>query len=164
MSEDWSLRLARPEDAGGFAAIARELSQSQSPPNADSCTPLDAEHFRRLIARRQSLTAVIGETVAGLAVASPHRRELHLRMLSVALPHQRRGIGSRLLSALAIDARNCGMDAIVVEVAPEPEWLAGFYAARGFVEIHDVEQRFGLSNRAEAPDARPRHTMIRFLG
>ncbi|UVI40555.1 GNAT family N-acetyltransferase [Qipengyuania spongiae] len=163
MSGDWSLRLARPGDAEGFAAIAREFGQSYTP-GAISTSAQDSEYFRRLIARRQSLTAIIGEKVVGLAVASPHRRELHLRALCVDPPNQRRGIGSRLLSALTIDARNCGMDAIVVEVAPEPEWLAAFYAARGFVEIRDAEQRAGLAKGAEETEGPPLLPMIRFLG
>lgn len=163
MSGDWSLRLARPDDGEGFAAIARDLGQSQTSGSLSTSTQ-DSEYFGRLIARRQSLTATMGETVVGMAVASPYRRELHLRTLRVAPAQQRRGIGSRLLSALAIDARNCGMDAIVVEVAPEPEWLAGFYADRGFVEVRDAEQRAGLANRAEATEGQLLLPMIRFLG
>ncbi|MCV0382391.1 MAG: GNAT family N-acetyltransferase [Erythrobacter sp.] len=163
MSGDWSLRLARPDDAEGFAAIVRELDQPDTSGAISTSAP-DSEYFRRLIARRQSLTATMGETVVGMAIASPHRRELHLRALGVAPPHQRRGIGSRLLSALAIDARNCGMDAIVAEVAPEPEWLAGFYMARSFVEVRDAEQRAGLASRAEATEGQPLLPMIRFLG
>lgn len=163
MSGDRSLRLARPDDAEGFAAIARELGPSQTS-GALSTSAQDSEYFRRLIAQRQSLTALIGETVVGLGVASPHRRELYLRALCVAPAHQRCGIGSRLLSALAIDARNCGMDAIVVEVAPEPEWLAGFYMARSFVEVRDAEQRSGLANKTEVTEGQTLRPMIRFLG
>lgn len=53
--------------------------------------------------------------------------------MSTAKSHRRTGVASRLLDAIVHEARDCGMESIVI--ATEPHWAdaVGFYQSKGFV-------------------------------
>ena len=169
---DFAIRLARPEDAAGFheaeedaATLLREepsLAGISVPPSES------AEHYSKLIAKGHCLAAVEDERLVGFAAASRAGRELHLHELSVRRDSQQKGIGSTLLRALAIDARNCDLRAITLDTYRDILWNAPFYARHGFVELENLEGRGHLAESLEAAVAfglpRDRRiAMIRFL-
>lgn len=169
---DFSIRLARPEDAEAFsrveddaAGLLREEPSLKDVPVPPSESP---EHYRALIGKGNCLAATRQGTVVGFAAAGRIGRELHLHELSVARSAQRLGIGATLLEALAIDARNCGLSAITLNTYRDVPWNGPFYARHGFVEVENFEGRPLLSAslaaavKAGLPQER-RISMIRFL-
>ncbi|EDL48458.1 GNAT family N-acetyltransferase [Erythrobacter sp. SD-21] len=169
---DFAIRLARAEDAAGFheveedaATILREEPSLAGIPVPPSET---AEHYRVLIGKGSCLSAVAEDRLVGFAAATRVGRELHLHGLSVRRDSQQMGIGSTLLRALAIDARNCGLRAITLTTYRDIPWNAPFYARHGFVEVENLEGRAHLAESLEAAVAlglpRDRRiAMIRFL-
>lgn len=169
---DWSLRLARPEDAAAFheveedaATLLREEPTLQGIPVPPS-TP--AEEYRKLIAKGRCLTALADDRIVGFAAAAPLQWELHLNELSVARAYQRQGIGAGLLEALAIDAHNSGFRAITLNTYRDIAWNGPFYARHGFVEVENFEGRAHLAQSLKDAveyglPADRRCAMIRFL-
>jgi N-acetylglutamate synthase-like GNAT family acetyltransferase len=146
---DWSLRLARPEDAGRIAALAPSVRDPS-----------------RLIRRGHSLVTHVGEVLAGTLLAQPFSRELHLWHLAVAAPYHGRGIGSGLVRAAQIDARNTGMKALTCTT--DREASAPFFTRLGFEEVTalDAHPRLAgeLANEVDdGMDAERRCAMICFL-
>jgi GNAT superfamily N-acetyltransferase len=151
----YRIRLARPEDAESFhlveedaASLLREeplLAGTVIPPTAS------ASDHARIIAKGRSLAALHGDDIVGLAALRPAGRAIHLSELSVARAHQRCGIGSLLLRAAMIDARNSGYRAITLNTYRDIPWNAPFYARFGFVEVENFEGHPHLVNsRADA--------------
>lgn len=151
---DWSLRLARSEDAPKFAEVEEDAARlfGSEASLADIAMPpaRSAEQYRAIIDQRQSLSATCDDEVVGFAAARPAGRELHLHELSVALAFQRRGIGATLLRALKIDARNAGFGAITLHTFRDVAWNAPFYARYGFVEVEQVRDHPRLAAGLEA--------------
>lgn len=141
----YRIRLARPDDATAFhlveddaASLLREepsLAGTVIPPTAST-----ADHAR-IIAKGRSLAALHGEEIIGFAAIGPAGRELHLSELSVARAHQRCGVGSLLIRAMMIDARNSGYRAVTLNTYRDIPWNAPFYARFGFVEVENFEGR-----------------------
>jgi N-acetylglutamate synthase-like GNAT family acetyltransferase len=125
-AHDWSLRLARPQDAEELSALL--------PAAADPA---------RLIRRGHSLVTHVGDVMAGALLAQPFSRELHLWHLVVAEAYRGRGIGSGLVRAAQIDARNTGMTALTLTTDREAE--APFFAQLGFEEITALDAHLRLS-------------------
>lgn len=141
----YRIRLARPGDAEAFhlveddaANLLREeptLAGTVIPPTAST-----ADHAR-IIAKGRSLAALHEDQVIGFAAISTAGRELHLSELSVARAHQRCGVGSLLIRAMMIDARNSGYRAITLNTYRDIPWNAPFYARFGFAEVENFEGR-----------------------
>ena len=140
---DFSIRLARPEDAEAFHAVeddaARLLANEPSLAGIPVPPSRSAEEYRGMIAQRHCLSAVNGDAVVGFAATRRHSRELHLHELSVASAFQRKRIGATLLNALKIDARNSGIRAITLHTYRDIPWNAPFYARHGFEIIQDLD-------------------------
>jgi ribosomal protein S18 acetylase RimI-like enzyme len=169
---DWSLRLARAEDAEGFHAVEDDAAQllANEPSLAGLPVPpsRSAEEYRAIIAQRHSLTAISADRVIGFAATRRHARELHLHQLSVATAFQRQRIGATLLGALKIDARNAGIRAITLHTYRDIAWNAPFYARHGFEIIQDLSAYPHLAAGQEAAVAfglprERRCAMIAFL-
>jgi N-acetylglutamate synthase-like GNAT family acetyltransferase len=126
VSRDWSLRLARESDATGMAALA-----------------LGASDPVRLIRKGHSLVVHVGERLAGALLAEPFRRELHLWHLAVATPFRGMGIGSGLVRAAQIDARNTGMKALTLTT--DREEGAPFFAQLCFEEVTALDAHIRLA-------------------
>lgn len=150
---DFSIRLARREDAEAFHAVENDAATllADEPSLEGIPTPPagSAEHYQKLIAQRQCLSALVADEVIGFAAAGRVGRELHLHEISVARAHQRNGIGATLLRALAIDARNSGLRAITLNTYRDIPWNAPFYAQHGFVEVENFEGREHLAQSLE---------------
>ena len=169
---DFAIRLARPDDAEDFhrveddaATLLREEPSLADIPIPPSGTP---EHYRRVIRQGHCLSAIVGAEVVGFAAAGRVGRELHLHELSVARAHQGKTIGATLLQALAVDARNTGVQAITLNTYRDIAWNGPFYARHGYVEIENFEGRPHLEESLEAAAAlgMPRErrcAMIRFV-
>ena len=149
----YRIRLARKDDAEAFhrveedaASLLREepsLAGTVIPPTASA-----ADHART-IAKGRSLAALHREEIVGFAAIGTAGRELHLAELSVARAHQRCGVGSLLLRAAMIDARNSGYRAITLNTYRDIPWNAPFYARFGFVEVENFEGRAHLAESRE---------------
>jgi len=166
---DWSLRLARPEDAAAMPAIETAAASpfaGEASVNP-ACTRSEAD-YARLIRRGHSLVAHVGEAMAGFLVAQPFSRELHIWEMDVAPAFQRRGIGAGLVRAAQIDARNTGFKAITLTTFRDLAWNAPFYARLGFEEVTalDAHPRLAGELANEVDDGLPadrRCAMIFFL-
>ncbi len=124
--------------------------------------------YARLIRRGHSLVAHAAETMAGFLVAQPFSRELHIWEMDVAPDFQRRGIGSGLVRAAMIDARNTGFKALTLTTFRDLAWNALFYARLGFEEVTalDAHPRLAGELANEVEDGLPadrRCAMICFL-
>jgi len=150
---NWTLRLARAEDAEAMAALVQPASRA-------------AADYARLIRRGHSLVAHVDAAMAGLLVAQPFSRELHLWETRVAPAFRQRGIGSGLVRAAQIDARNTGFKALTLTT--DREEGAPFFARLGFEEVTalDAHPRLAgeLANEVDdGADAERRCAMIGFL-
>ena len=169
---DWSLRLARPEDAEVMPEIERAAAVAfAGQPGLERLdftrtrTPAD---FARLIRKGHCLAAHVGETIAGFLVAERFSRELHIWEMDVAPAFQRRGIGAGLVRAAQIDARNSGIAALTLTTFRDVAWNAPFYARLGFDEVTalDAHPRLAGELANEVDDGLPagrRCAMICFL-
>lgn len=138
--QDWSLRLAKPQDAEHFPAIeeAADILFQGVPVLEDiaaSGSWTSEERYRQLIRKGHCLTAFIGERPVGFIATEPFRRELHIWQLSVHPDGQRKGIGAGLVRACQIDARNSGFSALTLTTFRDIAWNGPFYAALGFEEV-----------------------------
>lgn len=165
----WSLRLARPEDAAAMAAIERAAAVAfAAEPSIDPGKARAEADYARLIRRGHSLIAHVDDVPAGFLAAQPFSRELHIWEMDVAPAFQRRGIGSGLVRAAMIDARNTGFKALTLTTFRDLAWNAPFYARLGFEEVTalDAHPRLAGELANEVDDGLPadrRCAMICFL-
>lgn len=169
---DWSLRLARPEDAEHFPAIEQAAAGlfAAIPELAHlaSGDVIPAERHRRLIRKGHCLTACHSDQLVGFIVTEPFRRELHVWEMSVHPDFQQRGIGAGLVRASLIDARNSGFRALTLTTFRDVPWNAPFYSRIGFEEVTalDAHPRLAAELALEADNGLPvdrRCAMICFL-
>ncbi|MDP5102434.1 MAG: GNAT family N-acetyltransferase [Erythrobacter sp.] len=169
---NWTLRLARPDDAeampGIESAAAGIFADLPDYAHLNLKGARTADSFRRLIRKGHCLVAHVGETMAGYLVAEPFRRELHIWQMDVVPQFQRRGIGSGLVRAGQIDARNTGFAALTLTTFRDVPWNGPFYARLGFEEVTAIDAHMRLAGELanEADDGLPitqRCAMICFL-
>ncbi|BDI61958.1 GNAT family N-acetyltransferase [Qipengyuania nanhaisediminis] len=169
---DWSLRLARAGDASAMPAIERAAAVAfADDPDCAAIDPADGwtqPELVRLIRKGHCLVAHVGERMAGFLASEPFGRELHVWEMDVHPDFQRRGIGSGLVRAAQVDARNSGFRALTLTTFRDLAWNAPFYAALGFEEVTalDAHPRLAGELANEADDGLPaerRCAMIAFL-
>jgi ribosomal-protein-alanine acetyltransferase len=73
--------------------------------------------------------------IAAFAVTMPVVDETHLLDIGVAPQRQRGGLGRALLAFLENEARQAGMQRMLLEVRPSNTQALAFYGQAGFVEI-----------------------------
>ncbi|RZV31242.1 MAG: N-acetyltransferase [Sphingomonadaceae bacterium] len=169
---DWSLRLARPDDALAWPAIERAAGEMfRDDPGLseiDFDKSRDASDLRGLIRKGHCLAAHLGERPIGFLATEPFRRELHIWEVSVHPDGQRKGIGAGLIRACMVDARNSGFVALTLTTFRDIEWNGPFYQRLGFEEVTalDAHPRLASELALEADNGLPaerRCAMIRFL-
>lgn len=169
---DWSLRLARPDDAEQMPAIERAAAQLfRQVPGLSELDPDDIwepQDLRRLIRKGHSLVAHVDQRMAGFLVNEPFQRELHIWEMDVHPDFQQRGVGAGLIRACQIDARNSGFTALTLTTFRDLPWNAPFYGRLGFEEVTalDAHPRLASELALEADNGLPaerRCAMIRFL-
>lgn len=153
----YRIRLARADDAEAFHRVEEDAANllHEEPSLAGTVIPPTASRsdHARVIAKGRSLAALHGEAIIGFAAIGVVGRELHLDELSVARAHQRCGVGSLLVRAAKIDARNSGYSAITLNTYRDIPWNAPFYVRLGFVEVENLEGRPHLVERRDAAAA-----------
>ncbi len=169
---DFSIRLARPEDAEALPEI--ELAAGKLFETVEDLSgiagmhAIPADEQRRLIRKGHSLVAEVDARIVGFLSTEPFRRELHIREFSVHPDNQGQGIGSVLLRAADIDARNSGFAALTLTTFVDVPWNGPFYARHGFETITDLDAhpRLKADIEQEVQHGLPRErriAMIRFL-
>ena len=93
---------------------------------------------------------------AGFLAAQPLDGQIFIVELSVALPHQRQGLGARLLDAAAAHARAQGCASLTLSTYRHLPWNAPYYARHGFSEIDAVALGAGHALKL-AREAQDRH-------
>jgi GNAT superfamily N-acetyltransferase len=93
--------------------------------------PVDELHESHavFVAGRPPIAFVQVDEVDGVA---------HVQELAVLPSHMRQGLGSALLERACAWARDAGYPAITLTTYADVAWNAPFYAARGFVEVHEL--------------------------
>lgn len=79
--------------------------------------------------------AASGDDPAGFALARAAADEAEIVMLAVGHAFRRRGIGARLLAAVARDARRRGCLRLFLEVAEDNEAALALYRGDGFAAV-----------------------------
>lgn len=124
-----------------------------------------ADHAR-LIRKGRSLVAHVDGRLAGYLAAEPFGREAHIWELAVAAGSRSRGIGSGLVRAAQIDARNTGTKALTLTT--DRAALAPFFARLGFEEVTALDAHIRLAGELavevdDGKDPARRCAMICFL-
>ncbi|MGC4111505.1 MAG: GNAT family N-acetyltransferase [Nocardioides sp.] len=146
MSPVLSTRPATAADVDVLRALYRRSSLSNAGDRAALLAAPDAlEWTGDHVASGGTLVAVDeAGVVLGFATVVPLEEGLELDDLFVDPDHMRRGVATRLVSALAEDAVASGKAWLDVTANPH---AAAFYASAGFVERERVETRFGVAAR-----------------
>lgn len=169
---DWSLRLARSQDAEAMPSIesaaGKLFQQIEGLAGLAGTHTVPIERLQRYIRKGHCLVAHAGERMAGFLVNEPFRRELHIWEFNVHPDFQKMGIGAGLLRACLIDARNSGFAAVTLTTFRDVPWNAPFYERLGFEEVSalDAHPRLAAELANEAEDGLPierRCAMIHFL-
>jgi ribosomal-protein-alanine N-acetyltransferase len=127
---DFELGLANVGDAAQLAALARELIEAglgwgYRPPRIAALIR-DADTV--------TLVARASRRAAGFAVMRIGDERAHLILLAVHAPHQRRGIGRRMVEWLIESAATAGVSSVHVELRASNAPAYAFYRALAFVE------------------------------
>jgi ribosomal-protein-alanine N-acetyltransferase len=125
-----AVRLARLGDAPRIASLSRTLIESGLPWN---WTPRRvAAHMRS----REHLTAIAveGGELAGFVLAQFGNQSVHLALLGVAQPYQRRGLGRQLVGWVEDSASVAGLFLMQLEVRANNQQARRFYASLGYRE------------------------------
>ena len=169
---DWHIRLAREEDAEFLPAIELAAGQLfrtiEGLDGVAGMHAIPADHQRRYIRKGHCLVAEVEGERIGFLSTEPCGRELSIREFSVHPDWQGQGVGSVMLRACGIDARNAGFSAITLTTFVDVPWNAPFYSRHGFVRIEDPDAHPRLRDEIETEVAHglPRErrcAMIRFL-
>ena len=141
-SEGYLIRLARPDDAAGVAAIYRPAVVDRA--TSFEIDPPDAEEMARRIesclARRPWLVAEEDGAVVGYAYASPHRARPAYQWsvdvsAYVADATHRRGVGRSLYEALFRILTLQGFRNAYAGITMPNEASEGFHRALGFTPV-----------------------------
>ncbi len=168
----FSIRLARPEDARHLPDIelaAGQLFRSvEGLAGVAGMPAVPASEQAALIRKGHSLVAEAQGRLVGFISTEPFGRELHIREFSVHPDMQRQGVGSVLLRALGIDARNGQFAALTLTTFTDVPWNAAFYARHGFETVTDLDAHPRLKADIEREiahglPAERRCAMIQFL-
>ena len=132
MASTLELETALPSDARPIARLSRRLIERgldwRWTPGAIAAQIRDPD-TEVLVARR-------GAAIAGFAIMAFRfeRREAHLLLMAVDLPHRRRGLGRALFEWLAPLARAGDVATVSLEVRADNPAARAFYANLGFEE------------------------------
>ena len=126
------LRRMGADDPDQVIALAGSLIHAPHWPRMAYLDAINPE----LTPRRIALVVedVKTRAVVGFAVASLMAHQAELETIAVATPSQRRGVGRRLLAALAEELAQAGAQEVLLEVRASNYAAQGFYRSLGFSE------------------------------
>lgn len=132
MSAGVEIRRMRLDDLAAVQELASSLKDAPAWPDAVYHGAIDPAGRPERIC----LTAVAAEgTVAGFLVASVVASSAELESIAVATQWQRRGIGRKLLMALAEELRARGAAELLLEVRASNVAARALYDSLGFAEV-----------------------------
>jgi len=129
------IRPYRPGDAPGMKAVhnasVRSLAKDYLPAQLEAWSPMDSAiaDWEGSIEGNIVYVAVEGDVIIGFGDITP---DCYLYRLYVAPGNSRKGIGSKLLSALEREARASGMVEIILDSSLS---AVGFYKRHGYKEV-----------------------------
>ena len=100
---------------------------------------MSAEAHRSHLETGVVLSAFVDDTLVGFLTAARVDDGFHLWQMAVALAHQRRGIGTRLIEALQREAVSRGVGAVTLTTFRDVSWNAPFYASLAFEMVGNAE-------------------------
>jgi GNAT superfamily N-acetyltransferase len=128
------VRPAEPDELPALPQLAQEADSLFQ--DAGMVMPPGGPTVEELQAARVVLVA--GRPPVGFAQVDELGGLAHLAELDVAPGRMRQGIGTALLEAACAWAHEHGYPAITLTTFAEVPWNAPFYAAHGFVEMHEL--------------------------
>jgi predicted N-acetyltransferase YhbS len=134
------IRLARLQDVAQLMAVERSAAQlfRRQPAwrfIADGDV-MSAQQHGGFIARQSEWLAESPEgEVAGFIAVLAQPADWHIAELSVAGDWQRRGVGRRLIAAVAAEAKRRGASRLTLTTFAEVPWNAPYYRRLGFRPI-----------------------------
>ena len=130
------VRPARPADLPGLAAVERSASALFAGTHLHWVLQAGPFPADILLASQRAGLAWVAESgrdgVVGFLVATDQRPSLFIEELSVATPHQRRGLGQALLDAAVRHAARCGYGSVSLTTDRDLAWNRPFYERAGF--------------------------------
>ncbi|WP_372053984.1 GNAT family N-acetyltransferase [Tistrella mobilis] len=163
------IRPARPDEAAVLAAIEDAAAVQFVRIGMDlGATASDPAMLAARAAEGSVLTASLAGRPVGFAILTTVDGNAHLAELDVAPDVQRRGIGRRLIEAVADRARAAGHSGLTLTTFRDVPWNGPWYRRLGFTELPAEAQGPAL-RQIRAAEARridplgPRIAMIRGL-
>lgn len=134
------IRAARIEDAAALPGVERSAAQRfRTIPGLEwiaDDTVQDESRHRELIRTGLAWVAVAEDGIRhGFANAEVFGQDLHLWEISVAAPHQGRGIGQSLMAAILEEARRRGLGRVTLSTFRDVAFNQAFYERLGFVTL-----------------------------
>jgi GNAT superfamily N-acetyltransferase len=160
-SENYTIRVARGDELPRLPQIEQLASMLFA--ETKYATEIVADALPLEFLESQQTAGLVwvaadsnGEPV-GFAVVKMVDASAHLHELSVDPVHGRRGIGSRLITAVVEWAKQCGYESLTLSTFRDIEWNAPYYRKLGFRELDDEELSAGLREirRQEAESGLP---------
>jgi GNAT superfamily N-acetyltransferase len=153
-ADGYAIRPATPADLPLLPAIERAAAARfrGTPLAAMADAPLAATAIDPARERVWVASAPDG-AIAGFAIARPLDGGIHLHELDVHPAHDRRGLGARLIGAVAAWALETDARAITLLTFRDIPWNAPYYARLGFVPLVDEAVPPGLRALREAEGA-----------
>lgn len=138
------IRPARITDAAALPGVERSAAQRfHAIPGLEwiaDDTVQDENRHRELIRAGLAWVAVTEDGIHhGFANAEIFGQDLHLWEISVAAPHQGRGIGRSLLAAILAEARRRGLGRVTLSTFRGVAFNEAFYERQGFVTLAEEQ-------------------------
>jgi GNAT superfamily N-acetyltransferase len=138
-----AIRFGRPADLPRLDPIDASAAESfarAGQPLPDGSPPAPPGHWAGVLAA--GLLWIADDADAGpIGFVAGERADhgLYIGQISVALEHQRRGLGRRLMRTAIDWARGEGLAEVTLETFRTIPWNGPFYASLGFRELGEAE-------------------------
>ncbi|MEN3161648.1 GNAT family N-acetyltransferase [Tistrella mobilis] len=140
-ADDLLIRPARPDEAAALAAIEDAAAAQFARIGMDlGAAASDPAAIAARAAEGAVLAASLGGRLTGFAIVTVVDGNAHLAELDVAPDVQRRGIGRRLIEAVADRARAAGHHRLTLTTFRDVPWNGPWYRRLGFTEIAPAAQ------------------------
>ncbi|HEY8600797.1 MAG TPA: GNAT family N-acetyltransferase [Thermomicrobiales bacterium] len=163
IADAYTIRRAQPAELGQLPAIERAAAAQfrATPFAALADAPLSAEEIDPA---RDQIWVAVAPTDEPVGFALVHRLATvaHLHELDVHPAHARRGLGRRLIEAVARWAEGEGLRALTLTTFRDIPWNAPYYARLGFrsVGADELSAELRAISAAEAAAGLPVHERI----